>query len=406
MTERFSRREADPVGRCIVCGGPGLPLASMPDVPVICNQLLASRSAALNVTRGDIALAGCQRCGHVYNAAYDPGLVDYTAVYENSLHFSNRYQTYADTSAAQLAARLQPGGHVVEIGCGSGDFLGMICRRAGCQGTGYDPSRPSGPVADAPDQARIVGRGFLPADAEGADLICSRHVLEHLDNPVGLLSRIADRCRDDTALFIEVPNGLFTIDSLSIWDVIYEHVSYFTPSSLHWALSEAGFEVERLHTAFGGQFLCAWARRRPSHAQDRDGSGAGKTDPGLSVRLRCYPDRHLGILAMWQARIAEMLESDRAPVIWGAGSKGIMFLNMLGLRAGEGIDWVVDINPRKYGAFVAGTGQEIVPPARLRDIRPSAVLIMNPEYRDEIADRLKGLGINVPLVTVIEPALA
>jgi hypothetical protein len=50
--------------------------------------------------------------------------------------------------------------------------------------------------------------------------------------------------------------------------------------------------------------------------------------------------------------------------------------------------------------FMAGTGQQIVRPAFLREYRPDAVVIMNPIYRDEIAQDLAVLGLQPALMTV------
>src|SRR3546814_19695643 len=79
-----------------------------------------------------------------------------------------------------------------------------------------------------------------------------------------------------------------------------------------------------------------------------------------------------------------------------------MFLNLLQVETGGGIDYVVDINPRKRGRFVPGTGQEIVDPAFLRDYRPDVLIVMNPEYQDEIATTAESLGLDSELVLVSE----
>ena len=52
-------------------------------------------------------------------------------------------------------------------------------------------------------------------------------------------------------------------------------------------------------------------------------------------------------------------------MIWGAGSKGVAFLSMLGV--GDEVDYAVDVNPGKHGMFMPGTGHEIVSPNRLEE---------------------------------------
>jgi hypothetical protein len=78
-------------------------------------------------------------------------------------------------------------------------------------------------------------------------------------------------------------------------------------------------------------------------------------------------------------------------VVWGAGSKGVMFLNHVQNR--NGVEYVVDINPQKQGMFVAGTGQQIVSPQFLQLYRPDVIVVMNVIYQKEIQEVTAGLGL-------------
>ena len=86
-------------------------------------------------------------------------------------------------------------------------------------------------------------------------------------------------------------------------------------------------------------------------------------------------------------------------MIWGAGAKGVMFLNLLQVTAGAGMDWVVDINPRKHGHFVPLMGQRIVGPDRLLQDPPDLVIVMNPEYEREIRSMIDDIGIGCEVVS-------
>ena len=46
--------------------------------------------------------------------------------------------------------------------------------------------------------------------------------------------------------------------------------------------------------------------------------------------------------------------------------------------AGTIISHVVDVNPRKTGRFIGGSGQEIIAPSAVRELRPDVVVLMNP----------------------------
>ncbi|MCA9990344.1 MAG: hypothetical protein KDE29_05015, partial [Anaerolineales bacterium] len=112
-----------------------------------CNVLWPTPAGARQAPRGDIQLHFCPTCGHVFNADFDPALMAYDQAYENSLHFSDRFQQYATALASDLVARygLQ-GKDIVEIGSGQGDFLQLLCELGQNRGVGFDPSYDPGAV--------------------------------------------------------------------------------------------------------------------------------------------------------------------------------------------------------------------------------------------------------------------
>ena len=73
-----------------------------------------------------------------------------------------------------------------------------------------------------------------------------------------------------------------------------------------------------------------------------------------------------GAIRRWRAFIKNCQKQNKRFVVWGAGAKGIMFLNLLKCRAST-LPYVVDISPDKQGKFISGTGQEIVSPSVLQN---------------------------------------
>ena len=85
-------------------------------------------------------------------------------------------------------------------------------------------------------------------------------------------------------------------------------------------------------------------------------------------------------------------------MVWGSGSKGVTFMNLMSRHTC--LEYVVDINRYRQGAFMAGTGQLIVTPGFLRDYKPDIVIIMNSIYRKEIQDDLSQMGIAPQIMTL------
>jgi len=96
----------------------------------------------------------------------------------------------------------------------------------------------------------------------------------------------------------------------------------------------------------------------------------------------CFAERFWAKIKTWREKIEHIRESGQSAVVWGAGSKGVTFLNLID-PIGQ-IEYIIDINPRKQGKYVPGTGQNILPPEFLREYQPDVVLVMNEIYKDEI----------------------
>ncbi|MDZ7289972.1 MAG: class I SAM-dependent methyltransferase [candidate division KSB1 bacterium] len=369
----------------------------MPAVPVYCNLLCPTRAAALKVPRADIVLGYCGTCGFIYNLAFDPTRLRYASDYENSLHFSPRFQAYAQALAARLIAQYDlHGKDIIEIGCGKGDFLKLLCDLGGNRGVGFDPSY-AGARNDCQVEASLV---FIPDvyseryAAYRADFICCRHTLEHVQYPKEMLAQVqrAIGKRRNTVVYFEVPNALFTLRDLAIWDIIYEHCSYFSAPSLAHVFAACGFKVLELTQAFESQFLCI-------EAVPGEGFEAlPQLDEveGIRCYVAAFAANFRSKVETWKHKLEAVKTTGRRMVVWGAGSKGVTFLNTLELQ--DQIAYVVDINPRKQGMFVAGSGQQVVPPQFLQNYRPEIVVVMNPIYVDEIRQTLAAMKLSPEVI--------
>lgn len=382
------------MNRCIVCGAACLTgVVEIHDAPVHCNVQWATREEALEAPRGVIDLVFCRQCGHIFNAAFDAHLIAYSQRYENSLHFSPRFNEYAKRLAQRLVERYGlTDKDVVEIGCGKGEFLAMLCHAGMNRGLGFDRSFEVNRLDPAESRTiRVVADDYGEWHShEPVDLIVCRHVLEHVPDPVGFLASIRRtvEARKRCPMYLEVPNALYTLRDLGIWDLIYEHCSYFTAQSLRRALGAGGFGVEVIRSEFGDQFLGAEAVASGAQA------ATDVAEEGLA-RLRgwvaAFGDQHRNKVGEWRQRLKDGRQVGARTVVWGAGSKGVTFLNTVDPE--RTIEYVVDANPHKQGRYVSTTGQEIVGPAFLAAYRPERVVVMNPLYLGEIGATLQAVGV-------------
>ncbi len=379
-----------PVLDCPVCDTElPEPFYAISGIPVHCNVLWPSAAEAVQAPQGDMLLSRCSRCGLIHNVSFDPRLVEYAPGYENSLHCSPRFQDYARDLVDHLVERYGLRGRLVaEIGCGRGEFLSMLHEQGGALGLGFDPSHDGngGPGFE------VVREIYAPSvhGALPADLVCVRHVLEHVAHPRQLLADVREGlgAGSHAAVYVEVPDATYTFRDLGIWDLIYEHCSYFSTPAMDALLRRTGYRPDRSWTEFGGQFLCVEAE---AAAEPSAPAGSGHA---LESDVRAFPARASEKIDRWNSLLDQLVGSGRRVAVWGAGSKGTTFLNLL--EAGRDVEQVVDINPRKAGRHIPGTGQRVVTPDEMEP--PDVVIVMNPEYRVEIGDLLGARAISAELL--------
>jgi hypothetical protein len=378
------------IKRCPVCNSDQLrAVLEIPRMPVHCTVLWRDEISARNAPTGDMALRFCKSCGHSFNAAFRPELVEYAEGYENSLYFSPTFREYADQLARKLVSSFHlHGKELIEIGSGGGDFLKALCTLGGNRGTGFDPSaQPDSPS----DQVNFIRDLYTDQYSHTkADFLVCRHVLEHLVAPRELLQVVQSALRDaGSGVYFEVPNASFLFAGGSIWDLIYAHVSYYSRSSLGTLFARNGFKPVRCSSEFGDQFLGIEAV--PGAAASDSGFAGGDLQE-VSASVAAFAETYTATVSFWRSELEREAAAGHCVVVWGAGAKAVSFLNAAP-EAGQ-IGFAVDLNPRKQGAFLPGSGAEIIAPQRLLELRPDLVIILNPIYEGEIRRDLDAMGLS------------
>lgn len=389
-----------PLTACQACGSERLvSFYEVRGIPVHSCLMVPSREQALAFPTGDLELGLCEACGFIQNRRYDASLQRYSTDYEETQAFSPRFLKFLDELCADQDRKYHLAGKTaLEIGCGKGEFLVTLCERTGCRGIGIDPGyRPERTHSPAADRLRFIQDFYGPKYRRlQADYVCCRHTLEHIGPVREFMRLVRDSIgdRSGVVVFFELPDVERVLEEGAFWDIYYEHSSYFTLGSLARLFRATGFDVHELWKAYDGQYLMLEAR-----------PAGGPTAPRLPAEDDLARTRDL--VRSFQEHIRVKLDALRRDVrgwraegcrvaIWGSGSKGVSYLTTLGLR--DEIDAVVDINPHKWGKFLAGTGHEIVGPATLVEIRPDVVVVMNPIYLEEIGRELARHGLAPRLV--------
>jgi hypothetical protein len=362
-------------------------------VPVNSCLLFSDRRRARDLECGDIDLAFCPDCSFIYNAAWKSEQTTYSEQYEETQQYSETFSEYQKQQVKELLDRYGINGKdVVEIGCGKGEFLSLVCQLGRNRGVGYDPSFI--PARRTAETAQIeFKREFFTAQTKQTppDFVCCKMTLEHISQTQRFVAAIRNisSAERGTIVFIQVPDVRRILSEAAFWDVYYEHCSYFSPISLQYLLRDAGFEVLRVATGFGDQYLTIEARVAQTASRSVGPNGEGEAR-SLRAAVVTYDDAVSKSITRWNTLVRSVARSGGRTVLWGSGSKAVAFLAATKVEAE--IDYLVDINPYRWGKFVPGSGKEIMPPEFLSQYQPDLVIAMNPIYAQEIARALQDLG--------------
>ncbi len=387
---------------CPSCGTPGMDVFyEVNQVPVHSVLLMNTREEALGYTKRDIALALCHVCGFISNIAFDASVHEYSAKYEETQGFSGTFNKFHRTLAQNLIDRHNlRNKDIIEIGCGKGEFLSMICELGNNRGVGFDPAYiPERNNSAAKDKITFITDFYSEKyTSYHADAVICKMTLEHIPDTEAFIKTVRRSIGDrfDTLVFFQIPDVTRVLKDIGFWDIYYEHCSYFSPGSLGRLFRKCGFDVLALGTEYDGQYLMIEAK--PSKGTPTSPLPEENDLKSIHDDVENFSKNIGPTLERWRSILDDVRREGKKAVIWGGGSKGVAFLTTLHIE--NEIAYAVDINPYKHGTFMAGTGQEIVGPEFLKTYQPDVVIVMNPIYCDEIQKDLDKLGVKARLLPV------
>jgi len=325
-------------------------------VPVLMNLVSSSQQEATQIQRGTIDLAVCNTCGFVFNRAFEPGCM-YTGHYDNTQAYAPTFETSIDAVVTYLIAEQNVHHcHVLEVGCGNGLFLRRLVEAGeGNQGYGFDPSY-TGPTTLLDGRLHFEPRYYDTTCTVPVDVLICRHVIEHIPDPLSFLQTLRQALHHapGTRIFIETPTIEWILGNKVLWDIYYEHYSYFCAEMLTLACERSGFHVERIKHVFGGQYLWCEATCPPDEEQEFSESGSGAI-PLLAHEFQLHERR---LSRQWKGMVQELAKEGGVALL-GAAGKGVTFANLIDPN-GSLLSCVVDLNPRKQGCYLPGSDHPIV----------------------------------------------
>ena len=167
----------------------------------------------------------------------------------------------SQTDKLEMLERLLPPSRrrLLDVGCGPGFFLSTAIKR-GWQAHGIEPSRQA--AAHARELGAAVTEGFFDAESAAKlghfDAITLTNMLEHVPDPLAILTMARGMLEPGGAILVGVPNDFSPMQlaaraatGLTDWWVAPpHHLNYFDFESLSALLGRLGFDVVERTTSF------------------------------------------------------------------------------------------------------------------------------------------------------------
>lgn len=258
----------------------------------------------------------------------------------------------------------------IEVGCGQGEFLSVL-KEFPVEGFGIEHKEDL--VKLARTKGLNVEQGFVEdgkTKIVGApfDVFLSFNFFEHQPNPNEMLQGIYNNLTDDGMGLITVPSLEYILEHDGYYELIRDHLAYYTFDTLRFILEKNGFEVLEQEMV-NRDTLAMIVRKRK------------KVD--ISNLIDSYSYIRKEIIAYIDSEIA----IGHKVSIWGASHQGFTLAATADL--GDKVTYIIDSAPFKQGRYAPTSHIPIISPDKAVENPVDTVIIVAPGYTDEIADIIR-----------------
>lgn len=223
------------------------------------NQLLFEGHDLLMDLPGQFRVVECSQCGLIRQNPhlsweslknyYPEDYVPYTKLIEKESSTVRRLdRRYGMWKRLRIIERFQPGGRMLDVGCGTGVFLGEVQRSGHWELMGVEPSPQAAAYARETLGLPILAQRFEETELPAGhfDVLTMWNVLEHLDSPIEDLRHAYRILCPGGWLVLAIPNvdgiGAKLFKSYWMgWDQP-RHLYLFPQIQLRRILEQIGFE--------------------------------------------------------------------------------------------------------------------------------------------------------------------
>lgn len=385
------------MGHCIACGQrlPGKALFELKNAPASAQDIPDKDEVGLD-EGVELALFQCGNCGLVQFSC-EP--VPY---YRDVIRAGGFSTTMTELRRRQYrhlieAYRLE-GKKFLEVGCGRGEFIKVLTEFP-VQVFGMENKEELVEIARAdglsvwrefpegPGQVFCGGREGL------FDVFLSFNFLEHQPEPDTMLQAIRCNLSDGGMGLVTVPALEYILDKGSYYELIRDHIAYYSSGTLRRLLERNGFEVLE-EELVNRDTISVIVRKVPVL-----GAGGHMDSPAQGISVEPLVKGYENVRREIRDMVGKLEAEGKSLAVWGASHQGFTLASTTGLEGWA--KYIIDSAPFKQGRFAPASHLPIVAPDHFFEDPVDAVLIVAPGYTDEIAGIIRErFGADVQVMTL------
>lgn len=262
------------------------------------------------------------------------------------------------------------GKKIIEVGCGKGEFL-KIWKNYDVHAVGieYDQELVDHANADGMEVYKAYAENeFTKIPGAPYDAFVQFNFLEHQPYPNDMIKCIYNNLTENGVGLVTVPSLEYILKYDGYYELIKDHIAYYSEETLKFLFQKNGFEIIDCHTVNRDTHSIFVKKRKKV-----DVSAWGANFISLKAELHNYADSYIA--------------KGKKVAIWGASHQGFTLIPSLGLS--EKISYIIDSAPFKQGKYAPASHVPIVDRKYFFKEPVASILIVAPGYTDEIANIIK-----------------
>ncbi|WP_172600014.1 class I SAM-dependent methyltransferase [Sulfuricystis multivorans] len=380
------------IDHCPVCRGTqSRQLLSLSNFPIYQNPVQADVEVPRPHTI-DLEYLQCRDCGHAFQSAY--GSATLKTIYEHYYFVPevknvavSRHHAFLSWLANCALFRKNAPRRILEIGCSSGGVLDEVRALFSLEKTdvlGIEPNRATAQAArrlGLPIIENFCDESLMQR-VENFDLVFSRNVIEHVDDPLSFLRGMRKAAGEHGVVIIETPSLDISLRERKILPFHFEHLHVFSAQSLARAAEEMGLvPIDCVETEFGDLIMAFYAQ---ANSSQKTPLTVAATDTTLDLQPSYDAKR-----AWWQRQLVS-----QKVIFWGAGSACRILIADTNFMP----EAICDSNPNKIGMKFVGLPYRIEPAEDLIGALVTAgrdgeyLLVAASMFQEEIRQAARRLG--------------